>query len=126
MADDVSCPCGSDLGYEACCGLWHAGAPAPTAEALMRSRYAAFVRRDLAYLLRTSHPRLRAKLRMDDLQRTAGLGWCGLTIVATSGGGDADREGMVHFRASYAGGVHEERSRFIRGPEGWLYRDALG
>lgn len=92
----------------------------------MRSRYCAFVRRDLAYLLRTSHPRLRAKLRMDDLQRTAALGWSGLTVVATSGGGTDDREGMVHFRAAYAGGVHEERSRFIRGPEGWLYRDAEG
>ncbi|HEX5804075.1 MAG TPA: YchJ family metal-binding protein, partial [Azospira sp.] len=37
------CPCGSDQPYARCCGRWHAGEPAPSAEALMRSRYAAYV-----------------------------------------------------------------------------------
>ena len=39
-----TCPCGSGKPYAACCGPLHAGEkPAPTAEALMRSRYAAYV-----------------------------------------------------------------------------------
>ena len=36
------CPCGSGTAYGACCGPLHDGAPAATAEALMRSRYTAF------------------------------------------------------------------------------------
>ena len=40
--DGLACPCGLGDDYESCCGRFHAGAPAPTAEALMRSRYSAF------------------------------------------------------------------------------------
>ena len=50
------CPCGSALDYAACCGRWHAGPEhlqAPNAEALMRSRYSAFVRGLGGYLLDT-------------------------------------------------------------------------
>jgi SEC-C motif-containing protein len=93
----------------------------------MRSRYCAYVRKDPAYLARTSHPVLRSKLRIRDLQASFALAWCGLEIVACSGGGPDDREGTVHFRARYrAGGseqVHDERSRFVRIGNEWLYRD---
>ncbi len=35
----ASCPCGSGLAFEACCGPYISGkAKAPSAEALMRSR----------------------------------------------------------------------------------------
>ncbi|MGH8392671.1 MAG: SEC-C metal-binding domain-containing protein, partial [Pseudomonas sp.] len=37
------CPCGSGNLLDACCGHYHAGHPAPCAEALMRSRYSAYV-----------------------------------------------------------------------------------
>ena len=44
---NTPCPCESGLTYIACCGLWHAGLSeghfAPGAEALMRSRYSAYV-----------------------------------------------------------------------------------
>ena len=61
---DSSCPCGSGAPYLGCCGLYLEGALLPpTAEALMRSRYCAFVRRDSAYLLATWDPAHRpAKL----------------------------------------------------------------
>ena len=43
MHDDERCPCLSGDTYGACCGRYHSGAAtAPTAEALMRSRYSAF------------------------------------------------------------------------------------
>ena len=45
------CPCGRPLAYAACCGRYHAGAPAPDAEALMRSRYSAYVKQLPDYLL---------------------------------------------------------------------------
>ncbi len=128
---DAACPCGSGLGYAACCGFFHQGAEAPTAEALMRSRYAAFVKRDAAYLIRTCHPQLRARFDMRAIQASFALGWCGLEIVAVQAGGPAEREGMVHFRASWRDAtgtvrVHDERSRFIRAGGAWLYRDDRG
>ena len=51
--DGLACPCGLGDDYDACCGRLHAGAPAPTAEALMRARYSAFAVGDAGYLLRT-------------------------------------------------------------------------
>ena len=54
--DGLACPCGSGDDYDACCGRLHAGAPAPTAEALMRARYSAFAVGDLGYLLRHVSP----------------------------------------------------------------------
>lgn len=50
------CPCGSSLVYSTCCGRFHTGGEPDDAETLMRSRYAAFVKKDIAYLFRTLHP----------------------------------------------------------------------
>ena len=38
-----TCPCSSNRAYDDCCAPIIAGSPAPTAEALVRSRYTAFV-----------------------------------------------------------------------------------
>jgi SEC-C motif-containing protein len=122
---DDPCPCGLPADYAACCGRFHTGASAPTAEALMRSRYAAFVKRDAAYLLRTEHPFLRAKHDARGMRQSFSLAWRRLEIL--DHGGD-DREAMVHFRAVYLKDgreqAHEERSRFVRDADGaWVYRD---
>ena len=50
------CPCGTGRAPAACCGRYHAGEPAPDAEALMRSRYSAYVLGDSGYLRATWHP----------------------------------------------------------------------
>ncbi|WP_240455632.1 YchJ family protein [Halomonas faecis] len=47
-SDRTACPCGNGSSLAGCCGRYHAGEPAPTPEALMRSRYSAFVL-ELAY-----------------------------------------------------------------------------
>ena len=53
----ASCPCDSGRPFAACCEPYVSGrTPAPTAEALMRSRYTAYTLQDADYLLRTSHP----------------------------------------------------------------------
>ncbi|MBW8848652.1 MAG: hypothetical protein JF607_27295, partial [Burkholderiales bacterium] len=55
------CPCGHPQLYAACCGRWHAAhaqsgtLTAPTPEALMRSRYSAFVLDLRPYLLASWH-----------------------------------------------------------------------
>lgn len=95
-----------------------------TAEALMRSRFAAFRRGDAAWLLRTWHPRTRpAVLDLADSPR-----WRGLQIVDTVAGGPADDQGVVEFRATYLRpdgglGILHERSRFVREDGRWLYLD---
>lgn len=50
------CPCGTALAYEACCAPLHAGGEPLDAVSLMRARYAAFVRGELPFLVRTLHP----------------------------------------------------------------------
>jgi SEC-C motif-containing protein len=100
-----------------------AEALAETAEALMRSRYTAYVVHDEAHLLRTWHPRHRpASLHLD-----AGTQWTGLEIERTSAGGVEDDRGVVEFRARYVsddrvGELHEV-SRFERRAGRWFYVD---
>ena len=59
------CPCGSARPYASCCGALHQSFSeegqllAASAEALMRSRYSAFVLDLRPYLLATWHPRTR-------------------------------------------------------------------
>jgi SEC-C motif domain protein len=121
---DLRCPCGSGLTYGECCGPVHAGAAtAPTAEALMRSRFSAFAVGDEAYLLASWHPSTRpASIDLDGDTR-----WLRLDIIAKSEGGPFDERGEVVFEARYrsAGerGVLRERSRFLRESGRWYYVD---
>ena len=97
----------------------------------MRARYCAFVRRDAAFLIRTSHPLQRAKVDVRSLRASFALTWLGLEIVACERGQCADSDGLVHFRARFRGPngdeqVHDERSRFSRAGGAWVYRDARG
>lgn len=94
-----------------------------TAEALMRSRFAAFRDGDIAWLLASWHPSTRpAELELDEDVR-----WRGLQIVDTVAGGADDDTGIVEFRATYvadgAHGVLHERSRFVREDGRWFYVD---
>ncbi|GAA3830522.1 YchJ family protein [Streptomyces phyllanthi] len=115
-----TCPCGLAETYEKCCGRFHQGeAAAPTAEALMRSRYCAFVKQNEAYLLRTWHPRTRPP-RVDF---GPGTGWTGLEVLETTDGSAFHSAGTVTFRASYRGGSLHERSRFERVDGAWAYVD---
>ncbi|MGA5731020.1 YchJ family protein [Streptomyces seoulensis] len=119
-AAPAMCPCGLPADYADCCGRFHAGsAAAPSAEALMRSRYSAFVVGDVAYLVRTWHPRTRP----EGLDLDPGMRWTGLEILETEGGSAFHSTGTVTFRASYRGGSLHERSRFERVDGAWVYVD---
>lgn len=50
------CPCHSGRKYKKCCRPYHAGKAAPTPQALMRARYAAYALDDAAYIMATTHP----------------------------------------------------------------------
>lgn len=96
-----------------------------TAEALMRSRFAAFRDGDAAWLLASWHPSTRPpRLDLSDNPR-----WRGLQILEVVDGGEADDTGIVEFRASYLTaygvGLQQERSRFVREAGRWYYLDAV-
>lgn len=127
---EAPCPCGgapAGSAYGRCCAPALANTQWPvTAEALMRSRFTAFVLRDADHLLRTWHPRTRpSSLEVDDNE------WLGLTVLATAAGGEDDAEGTVDFVARFrepgdpARTVHEmrEHSRFGRRAGRWMYID---
>lgn len=114
------CPCGSGLTMLACCGRFlDAGAVAPTAEALMRSRYVAFVLQREDYLLKTWDPEMRPPSIAFDQVR-----WLGLQVLVAHGGPE-DMQGEVEFVTAFAKGKQvtrlHEKSHFLRTPEGWLY-----
>lgn len=116
----ASCPCGLGAAYAECCGPLHDGARhAATAVELMRSRYAAFVVGDAAYLTRTWHPRTRPS----DLDPTQGPHWTGLEVLATADGREHESAGEVEFVATHDGGALHERSRFVRRAGRWVYVD---
>jgi SEC-C motif domain protein len=122
----MSCPCGSNLAFEECCGPILAGAPAATAEALMRSRYTAYVRRDYAHLERSLTQEERADFKIADARRWAESSeWLGLKITETTGGGPGDAEGTVAFVARFRSGgqdrEHVETARFVQEDGRWAY-----
>ena len=123
MKPKEPCPCGSGRSYAECCARWHAGDAAPTAEALMRSRYCAYVLQLADYLKATWHPDARpAEL---DLDETPAPKWIGLSILAS--GEISDAEAFVEFVARYklGGRAHKlhEKSRFRRIEGRWYYLD---
>ncbi len=125
------CPCGSERPFSDCCDRFLNGGQRPrTAEQLMRSRYSAFARGNIAYLRDTLWPKHQPQLDEAAVARWAADNhWAGLTVIETSGGGETDREGTVLFEARYlAGGslhTHRERSRFRKKAGRWYYVEAL-
>ncbi len=120
----MRCPCArksETTTYADCCEPYHAGKkPAPTAETLMRSRYAAFVMCNSAYLLETWHASTRPPAIAFDPDQT----WLGLRILASRAIGD---EAFVEFiaRSRIGGRAHKLRevSRFRRENGRWSYVD---
>ncbi|MGQ0621363.1 MAG: YchJ family protein [Panacagrimonas sp.] len=122
MDRTASCPCGSGQTYAACCGRWHAGEPAPTAEALMRSRYSAFVLEMAGYLLTTWH----ASTRPASVAFEPGTTWLGLRVKCARGTGadTAAVEFVARYRLGGGSAVRlHERSRFVREEGRWYYVD---
>ena len=121
------CPCGTELTYSQCCRPLHEGKAATTAEALMRSRYSAYVLGDAAYIHRSWHSSTRPSKK--SLTQPIHIQWERLEIVKTEVGQAEDQDGMVEFIAYFAehGQAQQlhELSRFIREKNRWVYVEAL-
>jgi SEC-C motif-containing protein len=109
-----SCPCREreekKLTLAECCGPLLSGKKqAQTAEQLMRSRYTAYVEKNLDYVEAT-----QLKKGKDDFDKNAALEWAeqsewkGLEIVKTQKGQESDHDGVVEFRAHYKVKGHEQ------------------
>ena len=122
------CPCGSDSDFSSCCGRFISGKQYPSmAEALMRSRYSAYVVGDESYLLRTWHSITRPEAL--GLEQDMATKWIGLDIKATEQGTEQDEQGMVEFVARYKVNGKAERlhevSQFRKEKGKWFYLDGI-
>ena len=124
---ETLCFCGANLTYENCCAPFHQGLQsAPTAEALMRSRYSAYVLQNENYLLATWYKSTRPK-QLDFSNET--LQWQKLEILHTKKGGVKDDKGRVEFNAFYVQDgqtqLMHEISRFKKLGGKWFYVDGI-
>lgn len=133
MSDSVvisktsKCPCGSALKYIKCCGQYIKQNNKPlTAEALMRSRYTAYVLKNEAYLLNSWHGSTRP--RTLDLDRDQSE-WLKLEVLKTEAGNSNNIEGVVEFIAYFKtqgkrNKIHEV-SQFLKENNQWYYVDGM-
>ncbi len=126
----MECPCLSQKKYDDCCRPLHAGEKlASTAEELMRSRYSAFVKHEIDYIVETHHPETRSSVNKEEIATWAkDSEWKGLEILGTQAGSASDEEGLVDFVASYeVDGEevnHKERSLFKKVDGNWYFYNA--
>ena len=121
------CHCGSGQAFDACCGpILRGERPAPTAEALMRARYSAYVEGAIDFLGDSLHPGHRADWDRDATRRWAEQSrWLGLEIRNIEAGAEQDEEGRVEFLARFEEQgnerLHHENSLFRRHDGRWHY-----
>ncbi|MBM4208520.1 MAG: YchJ family protein [Gammaproteobacteria bacterium] len=129
MNNNRLCPCGSGFDYAGCCGAFHTGeAQSATAEALMRSRFTAYVMDNMAYIQRTWDSSTRPseeKLNFGGEE----IVWQKLALINAKKGQADDQKGVVEFKAYYLkDGVEHvlhEVSRFIKTNNRWFYVDGV-
>ncbi len=129
IAENDPCPCGSGQTLAQCCGPIISGqASAPTAEALMRSRYSAYVLGAMEHLKRSLDTRWHASFDEDGSREWSQKAvWKGLTVLNVKDGGPDDEEGEVEFVAAFEMDGQDqqlrERSRFRKRGGEWRYLD---
>lgn len=122
------CPCGSKQKYTDCCGAIISGKRnATTCLELMKSRYSAYTKADINYLMLSHYSKTRPlqKERLGIKHWAESVRWMQLIIVNTWNGTAADNEGYIEFKALYfedgqIGQIHE-KSLFKRENGKWVY-----
>ena len=123
MINSPLCPCGSSLPYATCClPVLDDHRRAVTAEALMRSRYTAFVKKHEAHIITTWHINNRPKtLNFEDHP----VVWLSLEVREVLDGSANDTTGTVDFTSTYLeNGLLSrlrEKSQFVREDGLWYY-----
>lgn len=117
------CYCCSGKPFSQCCEIYLTGKAYPnTAEALMRSRYSAYVTGNLPYLRKSWHPDTCPELTSDDLQTR----WCRLELIKSKQG---LKKSIVEFKAWFDDKGEEralhEISLFKLNKKRWVYVSPL-
>jgi SEC-C motif-containing protein len=126
------CPCGSGQKLESCCLPYLQGKKkAENAERLLRSRYVAFTRGEIDYVLGTHHSRTRDQVSREEITDWARSSeWHGLRVIrVTPHEQDPNKATLVfHARYSNEGKLHEhyEQSEFEKEGADWKFVDAIG
>lgn len=120
----MNCPCGSGESYESCCEPYIDGVKVPpTPEALMRSRYSAYAKGNLAYIEKTMGGPAKAQFNRKQAEALVNdTHWIKLEVLATR---EHEDNGMVEFRATFEfqgkTQVMHEISTFKKVGGKWLY-----
>jgi SEC-C motif-containing protein len=123
------CPCGTGASTGDCCGRYiHGLQLAPTAEALMRSRYSAYVLGEIDWIVKSHDPTSAEEVDRKSTEKwSKEAKWNGLEIRARAKGEPTDEVGEVEFVAKYEvegqSVAHHERARFRRQEGTWYYVD---
>ena len=126
----MPCVCGIDESTETHCLPFIKGEKSPeTAEALMRSRYSAYVLGEIDYVLDTHTPEAAADVDRKSTELWSKQSkWLGLEVTSTDKGGPEDTEGTVEFVAKYklrnVTVEHRERAHFEKRDGKWKFADA--
>jgi SEC-C motif domain protein len=127
------CPCrvleSEKIVFDECCGPYISGQKkAPTAEALMRSRYVAYVLKNVDYIgLTQFHEKFEEFNKEETLQWAQSSEWKGMEIKSLQQGSSQDNEGVVEFVAHYqdkssgADLKHHETSLFRKQNDEWKF-----
>ncbi|NHZ72340.1 MAG: zinc chelation protein SecC [Aquificales bacterium] len=129
---NAPCPCFSGRPFRSCCSPWLKGKPAPSPEALMRSRFAAYALGNAGYITRTTHPQSPHAQPKQKAWRQELKAFCrqtdflGLQILQV---GEIQGDvGWVTFRAILMQAGRDvsftEKSRFERVNGRWFYHSA--
>jgi SEC-C motif-containing protein len=122
MTMETLCPCGSQSEYSICCEPYLSGnAHAPTPEALMRSRYTAYVKAATPYLRETLAPESRGDFNETETRDWAKKSqWLGLKILSAK---DDTVEFVARFKAQGKALEHHEVSKFRKEKDRWYFVD---
>lgn len=124
---ESGCPCGSES-YQNCCEPLHLGThKAQTAQQLMRSRYSAFVKHQIEYIVKTTAQGQQLFLDVPAIADWAKSNqWLTLDIVKANEKIDKTHA-QVEFKAHYHDGkhaqTHHEVSYFVKFQDAWYFLD---
>lgn len=123
MSNAALCFCGSAIPFPECCQKYINGTEkAPTALALMKSRYSAYASHQADYLWNTTHGSQRKYYSKADILHWATVNqWQKLEIIAST-------ENTVEFKAYFLdenkiNQIHHEFSTFVQENGSWFYVD---
>lgn len=123
----TDCPCCSGKAFNECCQPIIQNEAAPTALALMRSRYTVYHAGQSEYLYKTTHSSTRGQYKVSEIENWSKENtWTKLEIISVEHGNIKNDNGIVEFKAYFNDKngrqkIHHERSTFLKEDGLWYY-----